>query len=293
MYVDNLTENNQMNLAPLTDNIIKSFINQMAIDGNSNHTIQAYNYYLRRFFLDTGKSVDGVTHSDLTKWISKFRWVDSSRYAILSILSSFSDWCIGRKLMTKNLVKKDDRPKKIKRTPRYLKEAELSAVEIEIEKQNLRNRCICEFFLSTGVRCNELRELMIKDLNPRERKALITGKGKTERKVEYSETCALLLDRYIGNRTNPYEPLFLDRLGKQISNDAIRAMVKRLGIKAGLSRRLTPHMFRHTFATLKVIQGYTLQQIGDMLGHEELENTKIYAQILIPELMTLYDRYMR
>lgn len=278
---------------PETENAIKSFINQMIIDGNSPHSIKSYEFYLRSLFRETGKSVKNILHSDRTKWENKSNWSESSTYTIQSIISSFSDWCIGRKLMSKNLVKRDDRPNKIKRTPRYLNEYERSAVQIEIERQNLRNRLICQFFLDTGVRCNELRSLRIGDLRPRDRKALIQGKDQKEREVDYSETCALLFERYIGMRSNPYEAIFLDKFGKHMTNYAIRAMVRRLGIKAGLKRRLTPHMFRHTFATLKVIQGYTIQQIADMLGHEELENTGIYAQILTPKIMTQYDRYMR
>lgn len=279
----------------MTQNYIRSFLSQMKLNGNSEITIQTYDYTLKRFFSETGKFLNNVVHNDIVQWINRYDgvWKNSTIYSRLSILSSFFEWCIGRNLMPKNLIKRDDRPKKIKRTPRYLKEDELSVVQIEIDKLDLRDRLICHFFLSTGVRCEELQQLTIGDLKSRDRKALILGKNNKEREVIFSENCSLLFDRYIGTRSNPYEAIFLNKFGKQLSKTAIRRMVLKLGKKAGLSRRLTPHMFRHTFATLKIIQGYTLQEIADMLGHDALENTRCYAQILTPEIMTLYDRYMR
>lgn len=110
--------------------------------------------------------------------------------------------------------------------------------------------------------------------------------------MHFSETCAMLLTKYLATHSKDIPVLFSSPEGNRLSSQAVEQMVSKLGQAAGLPRHLTPHIFRHTFATNLLSKGADLNFISLLLGHEDLATTRIYAHILPETLTSLYRRYM-
>lgn len=179
--------------------------------------------------------------------------------------------------------------------PRYLEKGEQAKVRQSAEKQILRNRIIVEFLLSSGCRIRELHLLDKSDVELENRTARVMGKGGKIREVHFSETCALLLERYgemeeVKGEEHP--ALLVSNIGTRLGISRMRKIINQIGKSAGITGSLYPHRFRHTFATELLTKGAELDFIADELGHANLETTKIYARIPEWKLIRLYRRYM-
>jgi len=156
----------------------------------------------------------------------------------------------------------------------------------------LRDRAIVEFFLSTGCRLSELTNLNVREVDLKNRTAQVTGKGRKLRFVHFSELSAILLKKYLAIRNKDHPALFLTREGSRLGNQGVQQMAHKLGESAGLTHKLTPHCFRHTFATHLLSKGADMNLISDLLGHNDLNITRIYANLLPERLTSLYRRSM-
>lgn len=157
----------------------------------------------------------------------------------------------------------------------------------------LRDRAIIELLTSTGIRISELCGLNKADCDLVERVVRVFGKGAKERIVQLESVETLrIMARYLDclsewqARKHPeylattnVQPLFVNRFGKRLSDQSARAAVSRYAAKAGVSIRITPHMFRHTFATLLLEEGVSLRYIQNLLGHSSIKTTEIYTHV--------------
>jgi integrase/recombinase XerD len=164
--------------------------------------------------------------------------------------------------------------------------------------RGLRDRALIEVLYATGLRVSELVQLRASDLNLEAGYLSCTGKGNKQRIVPIGDEASAWLTRYIqrarpallGRRTSPW--LFVNaRQGGRLSRVGFWKILKGYGQQAGLTRSLSPHVLRHSFATHLLEHGADLRSIQMMLGHADLSTTQIYTHVLEARLRAVYDRF--
>lgn len=186
-------------------------------------------------------------------------------------------------------------PKLDKKLPKvlYYKELEELLNSTKSTTLGLRDSLILEMLYSTGIRVSELVNIKLKDINYYDKNIKILGKGNKERYVLYGSVCENKLNTYLNNsrpllNINDNEYLFLNKKGEQLTTRGIRYIVDQI-IKAGsLKYHISPHTFRHTFATHMLDNGADLRVVQELLGHENLATTQIYTHISNERLRGVY-----
>lgn len=174
-----------------------------------------------------------------------------------------------------------------------------------LKKQNdnsvlgLRNRAILEVFYSSGLRLSELAGLDLIDLDFNQKLVKVRGKGRKERIVPIGGPALKAIGEYvekvgqIRKETDAAvfkKPLFLNAHGKRITERSIARIVNELADKSGIGRKISPHAFRHSFATHLLNAGADLRSIQELLGHESLSTTQKYTAVNINRMMEVYDK---
>ena len=187
-------------------------------------------------------------------------------------------------------------PKLDKKLPKFLYYEELEQIlNIPDKKTPLgqRDALVLELLYSTGIRVSELVNIKIKDINRSNRTIKILGKGNKERYVLYGKYFDDILDLYLKdgrlnllNNNNEY--LILNHLGNKITDRGIREIINRIIKKGQLEFNISPHVFRHTFATHMLENGAELRCVQELLGHENLSTTEIYTHVTNERLRNVY-----
>ena len=156
-----------------------------------------------------------------------------------------------------------------------------------------REKALIEFLVSSGCRLNEVAQLSASDLDLMSRSVQVTGKGDKDRVVFFSIRARLMIEEYMVSRKGgtglfvsskaPYEPL---------KPRAIQRMVRAISLRAGLDKRVHPHLLRHTFATLALNGGMDIAVIQRLLGHENIATTQIYAEMSDETIRHQYNKYV-
>ncbi len=172
---------------------------------------------------------------------------------------------------------------------KVLKTAYLKRDVIEDKKsysyfESLRNITVLELLFSTGARVSEIADIKTECINFRTGTILIKGKGNKERVIQIcnKETLTILQEYYqlvLENKILDGGWFLLNRFNKKLTDQSIRNIVKKIAKKAGLTRRITPHIFRHTFATLLLEKDVDIKYIQSLLGHSSITTTQIYTHV--------------
>lgn len=208
---------------------------------------------------------------------------------LISGLRSFYDYLIFENYCESNPLERIEAPKIGRKLPDTLsiKEIDRIVTAIDLSKpQGERNRAIIETLYSCGLRVSELTELKISDLFFEEGFIKVTGKGNKQRFVPIGSLTQKYINLYKDHvrvqmkiETPFNDTLFLNRRGKQLSRAMICTIVKTLGANAGIEKTISPHTFRHSFATHLLENGADLRAIQMMLGHESITTTEIYMHV--------------
>ena len=150
-----------------------------------------------------------------------------------------------------------------------------------------RDLAILELLYASGLRVSELAGLDVDDLDRAESTVRVVGKGRKERIVPFGSRAARALERCLAGRDRG--PLFVNARGGRLSTRSIRAIVHRAARAAGITRRVSPHTLRHTFATHLLDAGADLRAIQELLGHSRLSTTQRYTHVSADQLMRVYD----
>ena len=224
-----------------------------------------------------------------------------SQSRIISGLRSFFDFLIFENYRETNPLELIEAPKIGRKLPDTLSinEIDLIVSSIDLTKtQGERNRAIIETLYSCGLRVSELINLKISDLFFEEDFIKVTGKGDKQRFVPIGN----LTQKYINIYKNEVrihvsvlnehrDILFLNRRGKQLTRAMIFTIVKQLGEKSGIKKTISPHTFRHSFATHLLENGADLRAIQLMLGHESITTTEIYMHVDKSHLRNVVDKF--
>ncbi|MBN4051510.1 tyrosine-type recombinase/integrase, partial [bacterium AH-315-M05] len=178
-----------------------------------------------------------------------------------------------------------DRPKKEKKLPHIISEEDV--VRLLAASVNLKHKCIIAMLYSTGLRRGELVGLRVGDIDVDRRQVFVRGgKGKKDRSTVLGDSMAIALQHYV----KEYKPaywLFEGPGKKRYSPESVRQIVKQARHKAGIVKPVTPHVLRHSFATHLMDHGTDSRFIQELLGHENLNTTAIYAHVSIQSLQKI------
>ncbi len=265
----------------------------------ADNTLDSYSRNLRKFrnFLNkkgiditSAKAIDSIP--DYIEMLSEDKLSSSSISQILSSLRRFYAY-LGKSVQITN-------PKKGKRLPSFLTSEEIKALLESPDittPQGLRDKTILETFYSSGLRVTELTELRLEQLNLKDGYTVVLGKGGKERIAPLGDRAIELIQEYLKNsRPYFYKPfsrnfLFLTQRGKKFTRQGIWKMIKRYALKAGITKNISPHTLRHSFATHLLNNGADLRVIQMLLGHKTLSATQVYTHLEISKLLSVYEKY--
>lgn len=264
----------------------KKFLQQtreeLIISGYSNKTLKMYLCYLEDFFKKIDKPAAEISREDIVSYLATKREKDSLSNASLSLvhasLKFFFDSILKNKVLNEIKI-----PKKEKKLPTVLTQKEVKAL-IKAAKAG-RDRTIIEFLYSSGIRVSECANMKVSSLELKEGIARVkAGKGKKDRMIILSKKWIHNLKKYLKRKKIQSEFVFSKKNGKPITSDTIERMVKKCAEKAGIQKKVTPHILRHSFATHLPEAGENIRKIQELLGHSNLATTQIYTFVSTEEL---------
>jgi integrase/recombinase XerD len=274
------------------DFINKEFNQYLRYEMNlSQNSIDAYNHDIDLFFKVTPKSYSDVTIGDIIKFMTYLRekkYSIDSINRILSGISTFFDYLMFEKKVTRNPIDFIDRPKKWGRLPKLLDFQDVEALinaPLENTNKGFRDKIIIEMLYSTGARVTEISNMKISDLDLDRGVVKIYGKGSKYRYAPIYETLLFKLKKYMDIRKQYFVKgkdegfLFLNRYGRKLSRISIWHIIKYYCSIAHIEKNVSPHTIRHSFATHLLTNGADLRTIQIFLGHSSLNTTEIYTHL--------------
>lgn len=264
--------------------------------GRSKNTIESYSRDLKKLttflkehhILSSPIVIDEHTVQQFIYEIAK-KVTPRSQARIISGLRSFFDYLIFEEYRKTNPTDLIEAPKIGRKLPDTLSENEINELITSIDpshSQGERNRAILETMYSCGLRVSEIILLKISDLFFEEGFVRVIGKGNKQRFVPIHSIAQKYILSYCNHNRNQIKPqkgfedtVFLNRRGKELSRQMIFIILKDLAIKIKLSKKISPHTLRHSFATHLLKNGADLRAIQQMLGHESITTTEIYVHL--------------
>tara|TARA_R100000935_G_scaffold55682_2_gene85970 strand:- start:64408 stop:65304 length:897 start_codon:yes stop_codon:yes gene_type:complete len=276
--------------------------------GLSRNTLQNYGLDLQKLILwcEDNKlkcTPLTITETEIQQFIYELSKIMNprSQSRIISGLRGFFAWLIFEEYRKTNPLELIESPKIGRKLPDTLSVDEIDTLisSIDLSKpQGERNRAMLETLYACGLRVSELINLKISDLFFEEGFIKVTGKGDKERYVPIGTNTIQLIDTYkkqvrVHQHPKPtaMDTLFLNRRGNGLTRAMIFTIVKNLAEKAGIRKTISPHTFRHSFATHLLENGADLRAIQQMLGHESITTTEIYTHIETSYLTEVMEKY--
>ncbi|MFJ5563686.1 site-specific tyrosine recombinase/integron integrase [Lysinibacillus xylanilyticus] len=258
----------------------------------SSETIRSYKISLSQFFSESKKNYDEIKAKDIRIWLATLSEKGLKIRSIqlkLTALKSFYQYCIEENKINHNPTKKVKTPKSEDSLPYYLNKRQLALLQ-ELTKDNLRERAIVEVLYATGVRISELLNIKLEDIKWDTRQIWIRkGKGSKERFVLFSHECAVRLKSYLNVRYENSDFLFSSPRGQHISCDLVQLLFRKYTNELGF--KVTPHTLRHTFAAHLAEKGMEFIYIQDLLGHANINSTRIYTRLMSHARKKQYDQF--
>ncbi len=275
--------------------------------GLSSNSISSYTTDLREYieFLNKNyllKDPENITKQHIRNFISRLKRKNNTASSIsrkMSAIRSFHKYMLIEKLVYTNVTTGISLPKKEKRLPLVLSVNEIDALMIAAdgdEPLELRNRAMLELLYGSGLRITELIELRLIDLHLNMGYINVTGKGNKERIVPIGDEGQYALKRYIDKGRNELKKvqgdiIFVNNRGNKISRVGFYKTLKRLAIHAGITKDVSPHTLRHSFASHLLENGVDLRMVQELLGHEDISTTQIYTHINKKQLKSVYEEF--
>jgi integrase/recombinase XerD len=254
----------------------------------SQNTVASYCSDVEKFLKFYGGRLEDVSVADVEEYLqSREGLSERSQARVLSSLRSFFDWLQMEKVIGDNPCDRVDGPKIGRYLPNVLSEEEVAALIDSVDVsgwQGLRDRAILEVLYGCGLRVSEAVGLKISCLYFKEGFIRVIGKGNKERLVPIGDMAITAVEEYLEARRVPADSessdiLFLNRFGRSLSRISMFTMIKTQALAAGIRKEISPHTFRHSFATHLLEHGADLRVVQEMLGHESISTTEIYTHI--------------
>ncbi|MCQ2743504.1 MAG: tyrosine-type recombinase/integrase [bacterium] len=289
-------------------NVYNLFFASKEIEGLSKRTLKCYKDTINEFLKMIPKKILDMSTNDVRYYLAIKKTRDKVSQVTIENnrrnLSSFYGWLSDEGYMEKNIVKPIKKVKVAKIQKKAFDETEVeklkdASLRLNKEIERLRAIALIEFLLSTGCRVGEVSTAKLVDYDADKRSCKVLGKGNKERSVYLNKASNLRLQEYLRCREKRYgkcEWLFASnvRIGgscRQLAISGIEILMRKLG-KMAKVKNCHPHRFRRTCATWALKKGMSLIEVSKMLGHENLDTTKIYLEFNEEELQFHHNKYM-
>jgi len=242
-----------------------------------------------------------VERRDIQRYLSELSQAGLGARSIfhnLAVLRSFYRFLLEEEILDRDPSELVEFPKLSRRLPEVLSKEEIEKMLKAVEDDSvsgIRDQAMLELLYACGLRVSELVGLKLDQIHFEAGYVNAYGKGKKERVVPIGEIALSVLRKYLRqsrpfydrSRSSPY--LFLNRQGKRLSRQSVFKLVKRTAVKAGVKTAISPHTFRHSFATHLLEGGANLRAVQLMLGHSDIATTEIYTHLDLKRLRREYD----
>jgi integrase/recombinase XerC len=214
----------------------------------------------------------------------------------IASLRAFVAWLLERKNLRKDPFVGLPLPRSERRLPRFLSEPEMATLleskSVRAPRFQARDRAMLELLYSSGLRRSELCGLNVGDLDIWSGNVRVFGKGGKERLVPVGESALASLRVYLKERREPAagEPLFTNFRGERLTTSGLWRILREIARATGFSGRITPHAFRHSFATHLLDHGLDLRSVQQLLGHSSIRTTQIYTHVSLDRLKKVYGQ---
>lgn len=285
-------------------NSIQDYLSYIRSEKNySAHTYDAYKKDLSSLsdFLksEQGERItpDSIRRKDIKNYLihlSQKGFDPASIQRKLSTLRSFFKYLQRRLKVKINPASSLEAPKRKKRLPRAISLTQVSSLLepslYQEEKEGLRDRAIVELLYNTGLRLAEVSSLKRGDIDFGSGEIKVLGKGNKERIVPLGENAGKILTGYLDSRSSEGDFIFSNKYGEKLGRRGIARVVKKYGAKVIEEKKFSPHALRHSFATHLLDEGANLLAVKEMLGHEKLSTTQIYAHVSLDRVKKVYQK---
>ncbi|MEI7594560.1 MAG: site-specific tyrosine recombinase XerD [Bacteroidota bacterium] len=277
---------------------IKGFRHYLTLERSlSENSIEAYEHDILKLvqFLEFKKrdvSPEKLTYDDVkefVRWIHELGMLPTTQSRVISGVKAFYKYLDSEDINTLNPTELIENPKVSRKLPDILSVEEIDLIIDQIDRSTIegeRNKAMLEILYSCGLRVSELVNLKISHLHFDVDFIRVTGKGDKERLIPIGSIAKKYVNQFLTD-IRPKFPLkkgnddivFLNRRGNKLTRVMIFTIIKTLTAKAGINKKISPHTFRHSFATHLVEGGADLRAVQEMLGHESIMTTEIYTHL--------------
>jgi integrase/recombinase XerD len=266
---------------------LEKSLSENSIEGYLNDVNKLGKYFSEH---EPSKTPKDATYQDLKSFLNWYGETNTNartQSRVLSGIRAYFRFLLIDGEIEENPSSLLESPKIGLKLPEVLTIAEIDAVieAIDLSKtEGHRNKAIIETLYGCGLRVSELTNLRITDLHINEEYVFVTGKGNKQRLVPISKKAIKEIDLYMADRNllpviHDENILFLNRRGRKLTRAMIFTIIKDLAVRAGIKKNISPHTFRHSFATHMIEAGADLRAVQEMLGHESIITTEIYTHI--------------
>lgn len=280
----------------------KMFFISKKLQGLSNRSINYYKKELDKVLMQIGKPLDEVTSDDIRYHLAQYHLQGNVNKTSLDnrrrVLSTFFQWLQDEEYIAINPVRKIKKVKQKKTLKRAFTYEEIELLKMQCEKipkeiDRKRGLALIEFLLSTGARAEEISNVLIQDINFETGEVSIVGKGDKERLVYLNTSAMLRLKDYLNIRKGDSPYVFISLLSpyNNLKVAGLEIFIRELGKSVGIEK-VHPHRFRRTFATIAKKRGMPIEEIQQLLGHEDLGTTQMYVQVYEDDVRKSHEKYM-
>ena len=264
------------------------------------NTINSYMLDLEDFFKTFNGSIESCTKKDILAYISSINGLEVSTVnRHISSLKSFFNYLVDESIIKVSPMEEVSSLKKAKKLPKYLSISEVNKLlNIPLNSEfDYRNKAMLELMYGTGLRVSELVSIEYSNIDFENSIIRINGKGKKERIIPLGEVASYYLKVYLNDyrskllKRNTYNQVFLNNHGKPITRQGFNYILENIRELTGITKEITPHVLRHSFATHLLEGGADIRSIQEMLGHENISTTNIYTEVVNDVLRSNYEMY--
>lgn len=264
------------------------------------NTINSYMLDLEDFFKTFNGSIESCTKKDILAYISSINGLEVSTVnRHISSLKSFFNYLVDESIIKVSPIEEVSSLKKTKKLPKYLSISEVNKLlNIPLNSEfDYRNKAMLELMYATGLRVSELVSIEYSNIDFENSIIRINGKGKKERIIPLGEVASYYLKVYLNDyrskllKRNTYNQVFLNNHGKPITRQGFNYILENIRELTGITKEITPHVLRHSFATHLLEGGADIRSIQEMLGHENISTTNIYTEVVNDVLRSNYEMY--
>lgn len=289
------------------DNAIVDYLHYIRIErGLSENTIKSYRQDLQQFnaYATQEKwSLNDIDHFLILAWLNQLQILGKSNNSVIRMVTAlrkFFGYLSQEQLILHNPMIDVKPPKKSSHLPAVLTVAEIDAIlQVSIEQTALgiRNRTLLEVMYATGLRVSELVNLKMSDLHLQLGLIQTIGKGDKERIIPIGDVASEWLEKYFSGsrlallKERESDFVFLNDRGNQLTRQGVWKIIKKLVLEAGITKNVSPHTLRHSFATHILENGADLRIVQELLGHADISTTQIYTHISKKRLSEVYDNF--